>query len=98
MSARDATGVDYSTASSSAAYTATQLPVSMYRTEGGAVGGEEDQAASSSTLEQESATAGKLKNKKRQPKYRATKRPPSERRFQCDHCESKSAGGDDTAA
>ncbi|KAH9394256.1 hypothetical protein TYRP_004306 [Tyrophagus putrescentiae] len=89
MSARDATGVDYSTASSSAAYTATQLPVSMYRTEGGAVGGEEDQAASSSTLEQESATAGKLKNKKRQPKYRATKRPPSERRFQCDHCESR---------
>lgn len=88
MSAREPNGVDYSTSSSSTYAATAQQPVSMYRDAGGALG-EENQAATSSTVETEKA-AGKLKNKKRQPKYRATKRPPSERRFQCDHCESKS--------
>lgn len=31
----------------------------------------------------------KLKNKNRTPKYRATKRPHSERKFQCEYCESR---------
>lgn len=88
MSAREPNGVDYSSSSSTTYIAAAQQPVSMYRDEGGAPG-EDNQAATSSTGEHEK-TAGKLKNKKRQPKYRATKRPPSERRFQCDHCESKS--------
>lgn len=48
--------------------------------------GVHQQAALSSTGE----ASGKVKNKKRVPKYRATKRPPSDRRFQCDHCDSKS--------
>lgn len=32
---------------------------------------------------------GRVRNKSRQPKYRSTKRPPSERKFKCDHCDSK---------
>lgn len=36
-----------------------------------------------------STNSNEVKTKKHQPKYRATKRPPSERRFQCDRCESK---------
>ncbi|KAI7690201.1 hypothetical protein SSS_06341 [Sarcoptes scabiei] len=31
----------------------------------------------------------KYKNRKRKPRYRDTKRPHSERRFQCEQCESK---------
>lgn len=45
-------------------------------------------AASKSTPNSPSSSTSEVKVKKHQPKYRATKRPSSERRFQCDQCES----------
>ena len=36
----------------------------------------------------------KIRNKTRQPKYRSTKRPPSERKFKCDYCESECFSAD----
>ena len=78
MSTND--GVDFSLPSSS--FT-TQQPVTQFATSSTA--SHDDQTATSSTLE----ASNKIKNKERQPKYRATKRPSCERRYKCDHCESK---------
>ena len=83
MNATD--GVDYSTPTTSFN---TQQPVTSFPVSDtvsvGNVAYNDDQTAASSTADE----CTKIKNKRRQPKYRATKRPPSERRFQCDHCES----------